>query len=98
MHVSVVTSPAGDKPLALEARLRRVFAKVFEIPEEEVTPDLAYRGIPQWDSVAHMALVAAIDTEFGTLLETDDVLDLSSFAMAVSILKERHGIGGDGAP
>lgn len=79
--------------MALEQRLRRVFAEVFEIPEDEVTAELAYRGIPQWDSVAHMALVAAIDSEFGTLLETDDVLDLSSFAMAVGILRDRHGIG-----
>lgn len=81
--------------MALEQRLRRIFAEVLEIPEDGVGPDLAYRGIPQWDSVAHMALVAAIDGEFGTLLETDDVLDLSSVAMAVSILRDRHGIGDD---
>jgi acyl carrier protein len=82
--------------LALEQRLRRVFAEVLEISEDAVTPELAYRGVPQWDSVAHMALVAAIDTEFGTLLETDDVLDLSNFAVAVRILRDRHGIDGDG--
>jgi len=84
---------AGDTPLALETRLRRVFAEALAIGEDEVTPDLAYRGIPQWDSVAHMALVAAIDGEFDTFLETEDILDLSSFAMALSILRDRHGIG-----
>jgi acyl carrier protein len=74
-------------------RLRRVFAGTLGIPEESVTDDLAYRGIPQWDSVAHMALVAAIDTEFDTMLDTDDVLDLSSVAKARDILADRHGIG-----
>ncbi len=74
-------------------RLRCVFAGTLGIAEEAVTDDLAYRGIPQWDSVAHMALVAAIDTEFDTMLDTDDVLDLSSVAKAREILAERHGIG-----
>jgi acyl carrier protein len=80
----------------LEQRLRRVFATVLEIAEATVTDGLAYREIPQWDSVAHMALIAAIDTEFDTLLDTDDVLDLSSFAMAREILEKRHGLGGSG--
>lgn len=80
----------------LEQRLRRVFAEIFEIPEEMITPTLAYRGIPQWDSVAHMALVAAIDSTFGTLLETDDVLDLATFAAALDILRTRHGLGDGG--
>lgn len=96
MHANVGTAPAGENLSALEQRLRRVFVEVFAIPEDEVTPELAYRGIPQWDSIAHMALAAAIDTEFDTFLETDDILDLSSFAMAVSILRDRHGIDGDG--
>lgn len=74
-------------------RLRRVFAETLGIPEAAVTDDLAYRGIPQWDSVAHMALVAAIDTAFDTMLDTDDVLDLSSVAKAREILAERHGVG-----
>lgn len=80
----------------MEQRLRRIFAEVFEIPDNEAILELAFRETPQWDSVAHMVLVAAIDTEFGTFLETDDILDLSSFAMAVRILRDRHGVGDDG--
>lgn len=59
-------------------------------PEVEVT-GLAYRAIPQWDSVAHMQLVAAIELAFDLMLDTDDVLAMSSFAKAREIL-DKHGV------
>jgi len=41
--------------------------------------------------VAHMALVAAIDQTFEIMLETEDVLDLSSFAKAKGIVA-KYGV------
>ena len=55
-----------------------------------VTDDLQY-GNPGWDSVGHMALVAAIERAFDIMMETDDVIGLSSFARAKEILS-KHGI------
>ena len=60
-----------------------------------ISPDsdfelLQYRGIEAWDSVAHMQLIAEIEDAFGIMLETDDVLGLSSFAAAEAIVA-RHG-------
>lgn len=47
---------------------------------------LGYRGIPEWDSVAHMALVAEIEDRFDVMLEVEDVIALSSFSAAQQIL------------
>lgn len=52
---------------------------------------LSYRSIEEWDSVAHMVLVAELEDVFDVLLETDEVIDLSSFENAVLILG-KHGI------
>ena len=41
-----------------------------------------------------MRLVAALETEFDIMLDTDDVLDLASFAKAVEILR-KYGVEGD---
>jgi acyl carrier protein len=38
-----------------------------------------------------MSLVAALEDEFGVMIETDDVIDMSSFAKAREIL-ERCGV------
>lgn len=70
----------------VEDRLRAVFRESLELGEGTEVDGLAYRAIPAWDSVGHMRLVAAIETEFDIMLETDDVLDLSSFAKAVDIV------------
>lgn len=74
-------------------RLRLLFRESFDLAPDTAVDALAYRAIPAWDSVAHMRLIAAIETEFDLMLETDDVIDMSSFAKAAEILA-KYGIGG----
>ncbi|WP_025678693.1 acyl carrier protein [Paenibacillus massiliensis] len=69
-----------------EQKLREIFAEALQIGVEQVTDELFYNGIPEWDSIAHMTLIAEIDNVFDTMLDTDDVLDMSSFAKAKEIL------------
>ena len=72
-------------------RLIQVFKSVLEIGDENTIKILEYNTIPKWDSVGHMQLVAAIETEFDILMETEQIIDLSCFNMACSILGD-HGI------
>ena len=44
-----------------------------------------------WDSIAHMVLVAELEDRFDVMLDTDDVIDMSSFHKSVEIL-EKHGV------
>lgn len=67
-------------------KLRVVFAEALDIDVALITDELTYNSIPEWDSVAHMALVTEIDDQFDIMLDTDDVLDMSSFAKAKEIL------------
>jgi acyl carrier protein len=69
-------------------KLRKIFAEALNIKIETVTDNLEYNSIPEWDSVAHMSLVAAIDSAFDIMLDTDDVIDMSSFGKAKEILKK----------
>ena len=69
-----------------EQKLKDAFVEALGIDESQVTDELTYNSIPEWDSIAHMALVAEIDDVFDTMLDTDDVLDMSSFAKAKEIL------------
>jgi acyl carrier protein len=67
-------------------KLRTCFSRTLGIPMERVTDDLAYNTIEEWDSVGHMALVADIESAFDVMLDTDDILNLSSVGEAVRIL------------
>lgn len=81
-------------PPALDDRLKAAFADALQIPADTVQDDLAYRSIPQWTSVAHMALIAAIEEQFDIMIDTDDVIDMSSFAKARQIVTRYVAVGG----
>jgi acyl carrier protein len=71
--------------------LRRTFAESLGIKEEVVRESLEYNKIPEWDSVAHMILITAIEGRFDLMLDTDDILGMSSFGKALEILK-KYGV------
>jgi acyl carrier protein len=74
-----------------ELKLRRAFANGLKISEESVGETLQYANTPGWDSTAHMALIASLDSTFDIMLDTDDVLDLSSYPKAREILR-KYGV------
>ena len=73
------------------SRMIKCFEQALGVPADQVTDSLAYNSIKQWDSVAHMALVAALETEFDIMLDTDDSLAMGSVAVARQIL-QKYGV------
>ena len=68
-------------------KLKKAFSDALELSTEKITDDLSY-GNETWDSIAHLALVASIETEFDIMLNSDDVIDMSSFKKAKEILNK----------
>ena len=54
--------------------------------EKSALEGLKYQAIAEWDSVGHMKLVAALEEAFDIMLDTDDIIDLSSFEKGKEIL------------
>jgi len=73
--------------MALNDRLRRVFVDTLELTPSVDVEELKYRDIDAWDSLGHMSLVAAIEDEFDVQLDTEQVIDMSSFKVAVDMLR-----------
>jgi acyl carrier protein len=63
----------------------KVFEQTFAVSESDL-PALKYQSIPQWDSVGHMSLIAALEDIFNIEMNTDDIIDLSSFEKGKEIL------------
>ena len=55
---------------------------------ECVNDQLSYNSVKQWDSVAHMALVAALETEFNVMMDTEEIIALSSVGCGEDYTKE----------
>ena len=62
------------------------FTNALKISGDIVIDSLKYQSIPQWDSIAHMALVAEIENGFDIMLDTEEILDMSSVSEIKKIL------------
>ncbi|MBE1499454.1 acyl carrier protein [Amycolatopsis lexingtonensis] len=69
-------------------KLREVFVEALDLDADVDVENLKYRDLEAWDSVGHMALVAAIEDEFDVEFDTDQVIDMSSFKVAVDMVTE----------
>lgn len=63
------------------------FCETLNVEENKLN-DLRYQAIPEWDSVGHMSLMAAIEDAFDIMLDTDDIIDFSSYEKGKEILKK----------
>jgi acyl carrier protein len=79
--------PAVDN----ERKLRQAFSVGLNLPESEIDENFRYGSSAQWDSISHMALVAALDSTFDIMLDTDDLIDMSSYGRAREILT-KYGV------
>jgi len=75
----------------MENKFQEAFSQSLNIPAEEIKDSLEYNSRDEWDSVAHMSLVACLEDVFDIMLDTDDIIDMSSVAKAREILT-KYGI------
>ena len=72
-------------------KYNKAFYESFEIGEEQLQ-GLQYQQIELWDSVGHMTLVANLEDAFDIMMETDDIIDLSSYEKGKEILEKNYAI------
>tara|TARA_B100000073_G_C23492989_1_gene476518 strand:+ start:422 stop:661 length:240 start_codon:yes stop_codon:yes gene_type:complete len=65
-----------------------IFMDSFSIDKTKLNDKLVYESVPDWDSVGHMGLIAELEESFEIEMETDDIIDFSSFEKGKEILKK----------
>ncbi len=68
-------------------KYNKIFVETLEVAESEL-PGLAYQGTENWDSVGHMQLMSELEDAFDIMLDTDDIIDFSSYEKGKEILKK----------
>ena len=65
-----------------------IFITSLSIDKKNFNEKLKYNDIPEWDSIGHMTLMSALEDGFSISLDTDDIVDFSSFKKGIQILKK----------
>jgi acyl carrier protein len=75
--------------MATTERLANVFQKAFGLETNRFSLGLGPEDVPNWDSVGHMNLVAHLEEEFQQQFEVDEIMEMSSPAKILEILKAK---------
>lgn len=76
---------------SIDDRLAEIFRVVFDL-----SPDIDPRSVRQgttkaWDSLGHVSLVTAIESDFGVEIHAGASLELTSFEAAERLVRELAG-------
>ena len=69
-------------------KYNKVFIESFSVSENQLDTNLEYNSIETWDSVGHMGMISSLEEVFEIMLDTDDIIDFSSYNKGIEILKK----------
>ena len=67
-----------DARTALVNRVQTALVEALRVPPAEVSPELAFGDLPQWDSMGHMEVMMALEAAFGVEINADTIAALVS--------------------
>ena len=73
-------------------KYKKIFIETLSLKEELINDNLKYNDVPEWDSIGHMTLISGIEEEFKISMETDDIIDFSSYKKGIEILESKHNL------
>lgn len=61
-------------------------SQVFRVAEDQIREGASPQTISNWDSLAHMNLVLALEEEFGVQFQDQELVQMTSFEAILSSL------------
>ena len=72
-------------------KYQNAFIRSLSINGKKFNEKIKYNEIPEWDSIGHMTLMSELEGAFNITIDTDDIVDFSSFNKGFEIL-EKYGV------
>jgi len=69
-------------------KYKQIFIKSLSMNTSKFNEEVKYNEIDQWDSIGHMTLISDLEEGFNIFIETDDIVDFSSFKKGIEILNK----------
>jgi len=70
-------------------RVQDILAEALQVPPDEISPQLAFGDLPQWDSMGHMEVIMRLEESFGIEVNADTIAGLTSVPTICSYLEEQ---------
>ena len=67
-------------------KYNEVFKECFSLDDADLDVALVYQSVSSWDSVGHMKMIATLEETFDIMMDTEDIIDFSSYEKGKGIL------------
>ncbi len=71
-------------------KIRSVIAEALKVPLADITPELTFGDLPQWDSMGHMEVMLRLEENFGVDINADTIAELISVPIIFQYLSNNH--------
>lgn len=71
-------------------KFKKIFMDVFNVEEDVLGAGFTKDSVEGWDSIKQLALSSAMEEEFDLLLDSEDILGLTSFDAGLEILRKNE--------
>ena len=73
----------------IKERVQTVFRDLFDDPSIEIFDDMTAKDIEDWDSLAHIQLISAIQDEFGVKFSLQEVVSIKNVGEFIHLISEK---------
>ncbi|MBZ0252747.1 MAG: acyl carrier protein [Candidatus Methylomirabilis sp.] len=80
--------------MSVQDKVANVFKDVFAFDPAKFTSKLTPQDVKKWDSVGHMAMVAALETDFGIQFEVDEIMEMVNVEAVLKTLEKKGVVDG----
>ena len=67
--------------------IQSALSTALQVPVQEVSPELSFGDIPQWDSMGHMEIMLLLESEYGIEVNADTISSLTSVPVICAYLE-----------
>jgi len=75
--------------LPILERVRGIAADVLQVTGSQITPQSSSETIGSWDSVHHLNLILALEQEFDTQFDPEDIDKMTSIERIVDVVANK---------
>tara|TARA_B100000686_G_C16750888_1_gene952399 strand:- start:618 stop:842 length:225 start_codon:yes stop_codon:yes gene_type:complete len=73
----------------MKDKLRDILADAIELEPDELTDESTPNNTPEWDSFAHMNMVAEVEKAYNIKLTLEEVIEMQSLPKMVEVVSRK---------
>lgn len=75
----------------MKEKFNEAVKEALESEENEISMDKPFRDRDDWDSLAHLSLIAILDEEFGVEIEDEEFEKINTFEDLYKVVERKQG-------